>query len=100
MNMIVENLGYLKTEQILDMIKNNYVFSIYKTRKNTKIIVRGIVYNEIHLFYPKKDRVPYKSVEGRKIIDGVKIFDSKTDVFNESDYPNQMISYQEFRLSR
>ena len=98
--MIVEQTGYLKLENIIDLLQNGVKFCIYKTHKNTNILVtQPFGYgNSVSLFYPKKDRLPYKLVQGRRIIDGTKIFDSesKTDIFDNINWNNgnQIMSYK------
>jgi hypothetical protein len=49
----------------------------------------------------KKDRLPWKTVEGKKICGCTKVFDSKTDSVTNIDITNwnggnQIMSYEEF----
>jgi hypothetical protein len=97
--MIVKRLGYLKIEDVLKLSH----FSIYETKKNTLILVKDTSSRLISLFYPKKDRLPWKDVEGKKITVGSKIFDSKTDDFNlintsKWNNGNQIMVYEEYNL--
>lgn len=98
--MIVQQIGYIKKEGILDMIAQGVKFSLYKTRKNTCILVKDATSQKIDLFYPKKDRLPYKVTEGKKIISGVKVFDSQSpkDVLDNNYWNNgnQVMSYEAF----
>lgn len=99
MDIIVENIGYLKMESISKLSN----FSIYETNKNTHILIKNINYEKVELFYPKKDRLPYKDVEGKKICKGIKVFDSnvnsiseiKTEKWNNG---NQILCYKLFCL--
>lgn len=101
--MIVRQIGYLKVNNILEMISKGEKFSIYKTRKNTCVLVKGANSKTIHLYYPKKDRLPYKDVEGKKIISGQKVFDSEStnDILNNTNWNNgnQIMAYEEFVLT-
>jgi hypothetical protein len=97
--MIVKQLGYLKIEHLLQLGQ----FSIYETKKGTHILVVNTSENRISLSYPKKDRLPWKDVEGKKITIGTKIFDSKTDalnMINTSNWNNgnQIMAYKEFSI--
>ena len=97
--MIVTNRGYLKVSQVQELISKGVQFSIYKTHKNTEILVKGAKDENIHLYYPDMSRVEWKTEEGRRIIGGKKIFDStvnkefKTEGWNNG---NQIMSYEEF----
>lgn len=95
--MIVENIGYLKIE---DVLKLNH-FSIYKTHKGTHILISGTSMVGGAIYYPKKDRLPYKTTEGKKICLTVKVFDSTTDSLFDIDTTkwnngNQIMSYKEY----
>jgi hypothetical protein len=98
--MIVTNTRYLKIRQVEELIKKGIQFSIYKTHKNTEILVKGAKEDNIQLYYPDMSRVEWKTEEGRRIIGGKKIFDSSVD----KDFPptqgwnngNQIMSYEEF----
>jgi hypothetical protein len=95
--MVVENIGYLKLESVLELDH----FSIYETHKNTHILVKNTSEDELHLYFPKKDRLPYKTIEGKKICRGKKVFDSKTDpltTINTTKWNggNQIMSYIEY----
>lgn len=94
--MIVENLGYLSLEDVLKIEKQ---FSIYETHKKTHILVKECVDENIVLYYPKEDRLPYKEIEGKKICSGTKIFDSKINSIEELDISKwnggkQIMSYE------
>jgi hypothetical protein len=65
--MIVEQVGYLKLNDVLKLKEEGKLFSIYKTNKDTMILVLNTTQTNPHLSYPKKDRLPYKTVEGKKI---------------------------------
>ena len=98
--MIVQNIGYLKLEEVKEMIDNNINFSIYKTSKNTAILVKDTSKNTIDLFRAKQDRLPWKIVEGCKITySAKKIFNSienaKSELKTEYWNNNQIISYEE-----
>lgn len=93
--MIVRRVGYLKIEDVLKLSN----FSIYKTNKNTNILVLNTTASTIRLYYPKEDRLPWKTVEGKKICHGKKIFDNN-DIGNIDlsgwNNTNQIMSYEEF----
>ena len=82
LNIIVEQIGYKKIE---DVVKIEH-FSIYETTKGTHILIDGTSQNDNSLYYPKRDRLPYKIIEGKKIC-GLKskIFDSKVNNMSEID---------------
>lgn len=102
--MIVSRIGYLKLENVLEMIESGEMFSIYRTHKGTEVLVKGTFQNNIKLFYPKSDRLPYKITEGKKICKGIRIFYSKEDVFegipklslSKWNNKEQIMSYEEF----
>jgi hypothetical protein len=80
--MIVEQIGYKKIE---DVIKIEH-FSIYETTKGTQILIEGTSNNDNILYYPKRDRLPYKITEGKKICSiKSKIFDSKVNNLSKID---------------
>jgi hypothetical protein len=96
-NMIVYNIGYLKLESVLELKQ----FSIYETHKKTQILVKNTSQEKISLYFPKEDRLPYKTVEGKKICSGTKIFDSNKDLLSSIDTSgwnnkNQIMSYEEY----
>ncbi len=98
--MIVENLGYLSLEDVLKIEKQ---FSIYETHKKTHILVKECVDENIVLYYPKKDRLPYKEIEDKKICSGKKIFDSKIESLDKIDTTNwnggkQIMAYKKFDI--
>ena len=98
--MIVENIGYLRLESVLELEQ----FSIYETHKDTHVLVQNTSEEKIHLYFPKRDRLPWKIVEGRKICVGEKVFDSKKDsIFNidtsKWNGENQIMSYKEFEIN-
>lgn len=97
--MIVKNIGYLKLESVTVLDH----FSIYETHKKTHILIKNISDENVHLYFPKEDRLPWKLLEGKKICSGKKIFDSKTDLLNNIDMSkwnngNQIMSYEEYTL--
>jgi len=89
---IVKQTGYYSIDKLLNIDKK---FSVYKTNKNTIIVVFNINYDEIMMFYPKLDRLPYKIIEGKKIINGIKI--SKNEIENKLDI-NQIMTYEIFSM--
>jgi hypothetical protein len=98
--MIVQNNGYLKQNQVLELLNSGASFAIYKTHKNTNILVKGVNCDNIDLYYAKKDRLPWKTVEGKKVISGTKIFDSNSRIedLDTSGWnnKNQIICYEEY----
>ncbi len=101
--MIVNNTGYIKIDQILEMAKSKEHFSIYTTNKKTVVLVKNTAVEKLDLFYPKKDRLPYKSVEGRKIVKCNRIFNSAIDNIESLEITkfnnaNQIMSYEEFNI--
>ena|SRR3972149_4981603 len=96
--MIVRNTGYLKLDDVLTLEN----FSIYRTQKNTDVLVRNAFDDKLYLCLPKFDRLPWKTVEGKKICNGLtKIFDSKKNSKDDIDTStwnngNQIMSYEEF----
>jgi hypothetical protein len=50
MYMIVENIGYLKLQKVLELEH----FSIYETHKKTQILVKNTSQEKLYLYYPKK----------------------------------------------
>jgi len=93
--MIVEQIGYLTSEDVLDLIKENKLFNVYKTHKGTHIIVLNTEDNILHLSYPKKDRLPWKIIEGKKIVKCKKVL--KSDYLARIWENNeQIMTYKEF----
>lgn len=95
--MIVSNKGYLK---IKDLKELKY-FSIYETSKNTHILLIGKSSDKVCLHFPKKDRLPFKITEGKKICIAKKVFDSEINSIDTIDLSkwnngNQIMSYEEF----
>jgi len=76
--MIVINMGYLKIESVLELEH----FSIYETNKKTHILVKDTSEDQLFLYFPKEDRLPYKILEGKKICRCKKVFDSKLHSLN------------------
>lgn len=103
-HLIVENNGYITLEKVKELIQKSIPFAIYKTHKNTNILVESNFLSEetITLYQPKKDRLPWKLLEGKKIISGSKIFDSnsKLEDLNQSNWnnKNQIMSYKEYSI--
>lgn len=78
--MIVDRIGYLKMENVLKLLENKEDFGLYLTHKKTVVLVKGSNTTlNLVLYYPQYDRLPYKIVEGKSIVHGKRIFDSKTD---------------------
>lgn len=101
--MIVRNTGYINLDKVLEMLSNKEVFGIYKTHRNTTILVKqlyiGPTSKRMRLFNPKSDRLPYKTVEGKKITNCAQLlFDSQIDSKEllNSIKENQLMSYIEF----
>jgi hypothetical protein len=103
--MIVTNIGYLSVQQVQELIASKEVFSIYKTPKDTEVLVKNTTSKTEYLCSPKKDRLPYKITEGKKIINGcVQVFNSKTDDESQLDTSNwnngnQIMSYEPFTIN-
>lgn len=98
--MIVNQIGYLKLEDVLKLEH----FSIYETKKKTHILVKDISYQTMSFYYPKLDRLPWKDVEGKKICTGYKVFDSKINSIEELKIDKwnggkQIMAYEEFSLT-
>lgn len=97
--MIVKNNGYLKIDDVLEILQNSS-FSIYKTQKNTHILVINC-HTDIEILYePVKDRLPWKTLEGKTLFTCNKVFDSKTDHILDLDSllwnnGEQIMSYRE-----
>ena len=97
--MIVERIGYLKLDDVLRLEH----FSIYETHKGTNILIENTSYDVRYICYPKEDRLPWKILDGKKICNCVKIFDSKVNTVSEIDTTkwngnNQIMSYREYCL--
>jgi hypothetical protein len=105
--MIVENAGYLKMEQVLEMATNKEIFAIYLTHKGTHILIKDLDCNlQEHtvLYLPKKDRLPWKLTEGKRIVSGTRVFKSTIDDINNLDTSkwnnkNQIMSYKQFSFN-
>jgi hypothetical protein len=103
--MIVNRIGYLKKEQVLEMLQKGEHFSLYSTHKNTVVLIKNSPYAlsfaKMQLCYPKKDRLPYKTVEGKKIAYVTRFFNSASDSIELIDFEkwnggNQVMAYEEF----
>ncbi len=98
--MVVENTGYLKLEDVLKLKD----FSIFETskKKKTLVLVDGYChYDKISLYKVKEDRLPYKTVAGKKICSGIMVFNSRKDSLDSIDTSkwnngNQIMSYRQF----
>lgn len=108
MILIVSNIGYVNRATIDDLIKDRVNFRIYRTNKNTDVLVKiltiGTFSEEVQLYMPKKDRLPYKIIEGKRITSGYEVFDPNTDGTDELDKINwnggtQIMAYEEFTIS-
>lgn len=98
--MIVSNTGYIKHFKISEMFFNKEKFCLYETHKKTIVLVKGASHypESTTLYLPKMDRLPWKNVEGRKIVRCTKIFDSETDAIESIEIGNQLMSYEEFHI--
>ena len=104
--MIVNNTGYIKLEQVLEMAKNKEPFYLYETKKKTVVLLRntfsiGTATETLTFYTPREDRLPWKPIEWKKITSGIKIFSSLTDDINTIDTTkwnngNQVMSYEEY----
>ncbi len=100
--MIVNQIGYLNLGAVNKLKENGKLFSIYKTNKNTVILVLNTKKKSLHLSYPQKNRLPFKVVEGKKIAKCELIVCSETainitaDGWNNND---QIMAYEEFNLN-
>lgn len=100
--MILENIGYKNKEQVIELINNNIDFNIYDTSRGTQILIFGKYKCSGTIYYPKKDRLPWKITEGKKINRCLKIsFSSFENSIEELDTKkwnngNQIICYQEY----
>lgn len=95
--MIIKNIGYLKLDSVLGLEH----FSIYETHKKTQVLVKNTSDEELFLYFPKEDRLPYKTIEGKKICSCKKVFDSKIDSLTNINTAkwnngNQIMSYEEY----
>jgi hypothetical protein len=95
--MIVDNIGYLNLESVSELGH----FSIYETHKKTQILVKNTSEEKLTLYLPDKSRLEFKTVEDKKIVSGVKVFDSKTDSLTNIDTAKwnggkQIMSYEEY----
>ena len=104
--MIVSNLGYKKIDFLKELIENGKAFSIHNTHKNTQILflIRscgGDISGE-SIYYPQKDRLPWKTTEGKRITTvKEKVFDSTKNSLEELNTEkwnngNQILCYQEY----
>lgn len=100
--MIVEQVGYLKLKDVYAMKENGILFSVYETNKKTVVLVLNTKQKNIHLFYPKKDRLPWKLTEGKKIVrcelvyTSDDIIDSSTISTRGWNNDEQILAYKEF----
>lgn len=105
--MIVENYGYTSAENVLKL----NLFCIYKTYKNTFILINldnnpyeyNFIRNTIELYTVKKDKLPFKIAEGKKITHGVIVFDSTKDDKKDLDISEwngskQIITYKPYKI--
>jgi len=103
MDTLVDQIGYLKLEDIFDLSNENKHFGIYSTHKGTSILLVGRINSTpFQIHYPQKDRLPYKRVPGKKVVNCVKcLFDSTKNSLDNLDTSNwnnseQIMSYQEY----
>ena len=99
--MIVDQIGYFKIEDVQSLIEDQKQFSIYKTFKKTHVLILDTDREEIRMSYPKKDRLPWKVLEGKSITNCEKVFDSSTNFFDEIDLSkwnnsDQIMAYKEY----
>ena len=97
--MIVVRIGYLKLDDVLKLEH----YSIYETHKKTNILIQNTSCDVRYICYPKKDRLPWKILDGKKICNCVKIFDSKINNISEINTTkwnggNQIMLYRAFCL--
>ncbi len=100
--MIVNQTGYKTLAEVQGLTEP---FGIYRTKKNTLVLVQSnCLYPNENLYYPKKDRLPWKDEEGKKIsLELVRVFDSKSDDVSTLDCSEwnggkQIMAYKEFCL--
>ena len=99
--MLVKQVGYLKLNDVITLKEQGKLFSIYKTNKDTMILVLNTKQTNIHLSYPKQDRLPWKTVEGKKIARGEMVYCSNEDTdittygWNNNE---QIMAYEEFSI--
>ena len=77
--MIVDQVGYFNLEKVLKLKKDKRLFSIYKTNRNTLILVLDTKMEEFPMSYPAYDRLPYKIVKGKFIKYCKKVYSSDQD---------------------
>ena len=78
--MIVEKIGYLKLKDVLELKRKGDLFSVYVTHKKTIILILDTETNGEAIYYPKRDRLPWKVVEGKSIVSCKKLYSSNDDV--------------------
>ena len=99
--MIVEQVGYLKLNNVISLKEQGELFSIYKTNKDTMVLVLNTKQTNLHLSYPKQDRLPWKTVEGKKIARCETVYCSNEDTdittcgWNNNE---QIMAYKEFSI--
>jgi len=100
MNLIVINAGYVNLDKVKKLLVEGKQFSIYRTKKETNILVMDATEDNITLYLPDRSRLEWKTTEGKKIISGTKIYDSRVKVelpdVKEWNNGNQIISYKHF----
>lgn len=103
--MIVENIGYKNRDAVIELFNDNIKFTIYNTRKGTQILLLNTYHIVNCIFYPKKDRLPWKLIEDKCINQCIEIvFDSEKDSVNELNIEkwnngNQILCYKEYELN-
>lgn len=104
--MIVSNLGYKKIDFLKDLVENGRSFSIHNTHKGTQIAFLTDNFSKLRenaIYQPKKDRLPWKVTEGKRIVTiEEKIFDSTENSLEELNTEkwnngNQILCYEEFK---
>jgi len=97
--MIAQQVGYLKLNDVLKLKEDGTLFSIYKTHKNTNVLVLNRDKKNLNLTYPKKDRLPWKLTKGKKIVRCERIYCSKEDTeISTANWNNgeQIMCYEEY----
>jgi len=99
--MIVQQIGYLKFSQVQNLLQNGDLFSVYKTNKNTYILILNTIDESLELYRPKQDRLPWKAVNGKKITKCKRVYSSNENIkitklgWNNNE---QILAYKEFDI--
>lgn len=100
--MIVKNIGYLSIYDLEEMHDKKDLFCIYETNKKRNICIKNTEIEQDTLYFVKKDRLPWKVTEGKKICFAKKIFSSIDNDWMDIgkiklNNDNQIISYEEYQ---